>query len=260
MAAITGLDHVILAVAALDAARDTWRRLGFTVTPRGRHIGWGTANYCIMLQADYIELLGVLDPAQFDNGLSERLARDGEGLLGISLATRSADSAASAFGAAGAGGEPARDLARLLDLPDGPVQPAFRLAYPARRDAFGLPLFACEHRSPELLRRPDWECHANGATGILRLDLPAPLAEPALAAWAALDGARREGDLGRDRWLHPQHWRRAAAAHRDKRPRCLRIGAAGRPCRPCPASGRDQGAALAGNRLGAALRVNRRPG
>jgi catechol 2,3-dioxygenase-like lactoylglutathione lyase family enzyme len=194
MAAITGLDHVILAVAALDAARDTWRRLGFTVTPRGRHIGWGTANYCIMLEADYIELLGVLDPTQFDNGLGERLARDGEGLLGISLATRSADSAAAAFDAAGAGGEPARDLARLLDLPEGPVQPAFRLSYPARRDAFGLPLFACEHRTPELLRRPEWERHASGATAILRLDLPAPLAEPALIAWAALDGARRDGD------------------------------------------------------------------
>lgn len=194
MVAITGLDHIILAVSALDAARDTWRRLGFTVTPRGRHIGWGTANYCIMLEADYIELLGVLDPSQFDNGLGERLARDGEGLLGISLATRSADSAAAAFDAAGVGAEPARDLARLLDLPEGPVQPSFRLAYPARRDAFGLPLFATEHRTPELLRRPGWERHANGATAILRLDLPAPLAEPALAAWSALDGARREGD------------------------------------------------------------------
>ncbi|MFE0759203.1 VOC family protein [Inquilinus sp. NPDC058860] len=194
MAAITGLDHVILAVAALDAARDTWRRLGFTVTPRGRHIGWGTANHCIMLEADYIELLGVLDPSQFDNGLGERLARDGEGLLGIALATRSADSAASAFEAAGAGGEPARDLARLLDLPEGPVQPSFRLAYPARRDAFGLPLFATEHRTSGLLRRPEWERHANGATGILRLDLPTPLTEPALATWAALDGTRREGD------------------------------------------------------------------
>jgi catechol 2,3-dioxygenase-like lactoylglutathione lyase family enzyme len=194
MAAITGLDHVILAVSALDAARDTWRRLGFTVTPRGRHIGWGTANYCIMLESDYIELLGVLDLTQFDNGLGERLARDGEGLLGIALATRSADSAAAAFDMAGAGGEPARDLSRLLDLPEGPVQPSFRLSYPARRDAFGLPLFACEHRTPELLRRPEWERHANGATAVLRLDLPAPLAEPALATWAALDGARREGD------------------------------------------------------------------
>jgi catechol 2,3-dioxygenase-like lactoylglutathione lyase family enzyme len=194
MAAIAGLDHVILAVAALDAARDTWRRLGFTVTPRGRHIGWGTANYCIMLEADYIELLGVLDPSQFDNGLGERLARDGEGLLGISLSTRSADSAAAAFDAAGAGGEPARDLARLLDLPEGPVQPSFRLAYPARRDAFGLPLFAVEHRTPERLRRPEWERHANGATGILRLDLPARLSDSALATWTGLDGARREGD------------------------------------------------------------------
>jgi hypothetical protein len=194
MPAITGLDHVILAVVALDQARDTWRRLGFTVTPRGRHIGWGTANYCIMLATDYVELLGVLDPTQFDNGLGERLAGEGEGLLGIALATGSADSAAAAFAAAGVGAEPPRDLARLLDLPEGPVQPAFRLAHPARRDAFGLPLFACEHRTPELLRRPEWERHPNGAIGILGLDLPGHLTESAAAAWAALDGASRDGD------------------------------------------------------------------
>lgn len=194
MAPITGLDHVILAVAALEAARDSWRRLGFTVTPRSRHIGWGTANHCIMFAADYVELLGVLDPGQFDNGLADRLARDGEGLLGIALATGDADQAAAAFAAAGAGAEPARDLARLLDLPEGAVQPSFRLAYPARRDAFGLSLFACEHRTPGLLRRPEWEHHANGAAGILRLDLPQALTDRAAAAWAALAGARREGD------------------------------------------------------------------
>jgi hypothetical protein len=194
MAVITGLDHVILAVAALDFARDTWGRLGFTVTPQGRHIGWGTANHCIMLESDYVELLGVLDPAQFDNGLGERLARHGEGLLGIALATESADSAAAAFAAAGAGAEPPRDLARLLDGPEGTVQPAFRLAHPARRDAFGLPLFACEHRTPELLRRPEWERHANGATQILGLDLAGPLPDSAATAWAALDGARLDGD------------------------------------------------------------------
>ncbi len=46
-----------------------WETLGFTLTPRGRHIGWGTGNYCIMLESGYIELLGVVDPSQFLNNL-----------------------------------------------------------------------------------------------------------------------------------------------------------------------------------------------
>ena len=59
--------------------------------------------------------------------------------------------AAAAFDTAVAGGEPSRDLARLLDLPEGPVQPSFRLSYTARRDAFGLPLIFVAFNSPETL-------------------------------------------------------------------------------------------------------------
>ena len=63
MSPVLGIDHVLAGVADLEAARAAWRRLGFTVTPRGRHIGWGTGNYCIMFPDDYVELLGIVDPA-----------------------------------------------------------------------------------------------------------------------------------------------------------------------------------------------------
>ncbi|MYF85064.1 MAG: VOC family protein, partial [Rhodospirillaceae bacterium] len=55
---ITGIDHAIVGVRKLEAARRKWAKLGFTITPRGRHRGWGTANYCIMFETDYVELLG----------------------------------------------------------------------------------------------------------------------------------------------------------------------------------------------------------
>ena len=53
--AITGIDHVVVGVGDLEGARRTWETLGFTLTPRGRHKGWGTANYCVMFADDYIE-------------------------------------------------------------------------------------------------------------------------------------------------------------------------------------------------------------
>src|SRR5512134_1072217 len=53
---IQGIDHVVLVVRDLDAARDTFERMGFTVTPRGHHT-IGSQNHCVMFGHDYIELL-----------------------------------------------------------------------------------------------------------------------------------------------------------------------------------------------------------
>src|SRR5690348_6237638 len=43
---LSAIDHVLIAVADLDDARLSWERLGFTLTPRGRHLQQGTGNYC----------------------------------------------------------------------------------------------------------------------------------------------------------------------------------------------------------------------
>ena len=48
-APIIGLDHVILAVSDLEAAQAKARKLGFTTTDITAHVGWGTANTCVMV-------------------------------------------------------------------------------------------------------------------------------------------------------------------------------------------------------------------
>ena len=63
MEPITGIDHAIVGVRDLERARETWRRLGFTLSPRGRHLEQPTGNYCVMFPSDYIELLGIVIPA-----------------------------------------------------------------------------------------------------------------------------------------------------------------------------------------------------
>ena len=78
---VKAFDHVLVGVASLEAARRNWQRLGFTACPRGRHIGWGTANYCLMFPENYIELIGIVDPEQFTNSLDRFLAERGEGVL-----------------------------------------------------------------------------------------------------------------------------------------------------------------------------------
>src|SRR5215831_15468233 len=83
--AIAGIDHVIVGVRDLERARADWSRLGFTLSPRGRHIGQGTANYCIMFASDYIELLGIVDPHDFVQNLDTFLDRR-EGLMAAAFA------------------------------------------------------------------------------------------------------------------------------------------------------------------------------
>ena len=58
---VIGIDHAVVVVRDLDKAAENWKRLGFTVSPRGTHSAkMGSGNYTIMLDPDYIELLGVL--------------------------------------------------------------------------------------------------------------------------------------------------------------------------------------------------------
>ena len=52
---VIGLDHAVVMVGDLDKAAENWKRLGFTLSPRGTHSAhMGTGNYTIMLDPDYM--------------------------------------------------------------------------------------------------------------------------------------------------------------------------------------------------------------
>jgi len=178
---VAGIDHAIVGTDNLEAARALWQRLGFTLSPRGRHKGWGTGNYCAMFGNDYVELLGTVDPAGFDNGLGAMLATRGPGLLGFALACDDADEAAAWLAARGRP-HARRDLGRLLELPGGDVEPRFALAMPDSDWPGGIRPFLTAHLTRDLVWRPEWTAHANSAFGIASLtcvvDDPLALAEP----------------------------------------------------------------------------------
>ena len=75
---IVGIDHAVVVVRDLDQAAANWQRLGFTVSPRGTHSAkMGTGNYTIMLDPDYIELLGVLVETEHNAPTRAMLAKRG---------------------------------------------------------------------------------------------------------------------------------------------------------------------------------------
>ncbi|MTI08806.1 VOC family protein [Curvivirga aplysinae] len=158
---ITGLDHSIIGVSDLEAARETYEKLGFTITRRGRHEGWGTANYCIMFPQDYIEILGIVDPTQFDAGLVNFLATNGEGLM--KLAARSSDVDVTRAHLEKEGFDPSevQKLGRWLEMPEGDVMPHFRLVHIPAEKTPGFKGFVCQHMTPEIVWREEWLSHPN---------------------------------------------------------------------------------------------------
>src|ERR1700728_1999709 len=117
---ITGIDHTLVGVRDLETADLHWTRLGFSLSPRGRHFGWGTANHCIMFADAYIELLGIVAPDQPSNGLDAFLSHR-QGLLGVAWASRDSAATVASLHEAGIGCGEVKDLARQLELPEATV-------------------------------------------------------------------------------------------------------------------------------------------
>ena len=165
---ITGIDHVLVGVRDLEATAARWQKLGFHLTPRGRHIGWGTGNYCIMFAGDYIELLGIIDPKQFTNNL-EKFLTTREGLMGLAFAAPDETRCAADLRAAGLHPDGPKALKRELELPSGTVLPEFGLVMLPPAETPALSAFVCVHKTPELVRQPEWLRHANRATGLVSM-------------------------------------------------------------------------------------------
>ena len=240
--AITGIDHTLVGVRDLEAARAAWQKLGFTLTPRGRHIGWGTGNYCIMLEQGYIELLGIVDPAQFTNNLDKFLA-EREGLLGLAFRSRDNDQTAKWLAAGGFTPDGPKDLKRALELAEGEVLPAFRLVFLPPQETPGLRAFFCQHLTPDLIRRGHWLVHAIRAVSLKAVvtvvERPGDLA-PAYARLFGTGAMSGDGELAARRLRRGRaavrHARRTAAALSGYRPAATRARMDGRDAdrRPHP--------------------------
>ncbi len=188
MDGIAGIDHVIVAVRDLEGARDAWHRLGFTLSARGRHIGQGTGNYCVMFPADYIELLGVADAADSVARIQAFLAGR-EGPMGLAFAPAgSAEEARAALQRRQLHPSEPRPLARRIELPEGTATVRFSLVSLPADETPGLDSFLCGHLTPELMRRPEWLAHPNGAVGLKAVHVLVEHTAALLAAYDRLFG------------------------------------------------------------------------
>jgi Glyoxalase-like domain len=159
------LDHVVIdARDHIDDAMRCFAALGFQLTPRGRHT-LGSVNHLAMFATDYLELLG------FGEGGSTRteLARFPAGLNGLVFKTTDADLVHREAEAAGLPVLPVQSFSRPVTR-DGATRDArFRTTrLDPDRIAIGRVYF-CEHLTPDLVWRPEWQTHPNGACALARV-------------------------------------------------------------------------------------------
>jgi hypothetical protein len=143
-----------------------------------------------MFEANYVELLGIVDPSQFTNNL-EKFLNGREGLMGLALATSDEDSCAAQLRAAGIDAGPPTVLKRELETPEGTELPEFGLVMLPPASTPAIPAFVCQHRTPGLVRRPQWMRHANRATEIVSLTVAVDDPVAVAFGWLPIFGPER---------------------------------------------------------------------
>ena len=186
------LDHVVIDVRdRMDEAAQTFAALGFQLTPRGHHT-LGSMNHLMMFATDYLELLG------FGDGGTARpeLASFPVGLNGLVFKTADADVVHAHASAVGLPILPVQSFSRPVEL-DGARQDArFRTTrLDPGKIAMGRVYF-CEHLTPELVWRPEWQAHPNGARMISRVLVATEDPQATAGLFRDLFGASILKDMG----------------------------------------------------------------
>ena len=177
---VIGIDHAVVMVKDLDQAAANYKRLGFTVSPRGTHSAhMGSGNYTIMFDPDYMELLGVLTPTEHNAPARAFLERSGEGIERVAFTAVDSAEGAEEIRARGYPPVGPTDFERPVTMPDGTISSAkFRtFQWPTAEAPGGVRIFACQHKTRETVWIPELMQHANGARRLKQVVIVSP--EPA---------------------------------------------------------------------------------
>jgi hypothetical protein len=183
------LDHVIFyAGFDLPGAASLLARLGFTLTPKGRHT-IGSVNQLAILDDVYIELIGFEPGTPSD--VRPELQRQTRGLNGIALRENFVGEL-----------ERIEDthwkapmiLDRPIDLGGEKSVVSFRITTLSKK-ANDFRVFLCHHFTPQFVWRPEWKAHANSVVGVASIRLKsdeAPLVRDMLAIARRAVSSREE--------------------------------------------------------------------
>lgn len=195
-----GIDHPLVCVRDLAAARETYLSLGFCMKPPGMH-PWGTSTALVIFENQLLELVGIGDETLLDGFAAGQFLfgrhvqhwlaeREGVPLSALNSADAASDEAAVLARGGHCEGtiEFGRDVIRDDGIPD---RTATTLKIFTRPGLPRLTMFACQQHRRDLIEFPQWMAHPNSAHGFASATI---LAEPedqrAVKDWlATLHGA-----------------------------------------------------------------------
>jgi hypothetical protein len=167
------LDHVVVnARDRIDQAAESYRRLGFTLTPRGYHT-LGSMNHLAMFGTDYLELIAARPG---DDSRPEITAAP----LGLDALVFGTEDAAATYDALRRNQipvDPPGQFSRPVEIGGEPRDAVFRTTRLPRSVAPAGRLYFCQHLTRDLVWRDEWRRHANGSVGIARAVVAAEVPE-----------------------------------------------------------------------------------
>jgi Glyoxalase-like domain len=189
---IIDIDHLLSYVSSLEAAAETYRRLGFTLTPVSDITAMGIVNQLVTFRprtagtASFIELMAVSDAAKLPPPMQPLLSGF-EGGKSMVLATSDAPATHKHLTALGYPFAPPVHVKREWKIaPDASVFPEFDVLLPLTTP---LPFNACHYRDPDVYVRQAWLAHPNTARHLDALIAIVPTAEPLARAFEHVLGA-----------------------------------------------------------------------
>jgi len=190
------IDHVMICVPDLPRAIEQYTRLGFNTHPGGVHPGKGTHNAIAFNRDDYLELMAIRDPAEYqrategapksaDGGLAKFIAAGG----GIRyIVVQSDDLAADVAAMRGRGIDVSDAIDGARRTPAG-GELRWKLALLGPKNP--LPIFFIQHVTPVEERRsltPGAGQHPNGVYTLERAYIVAADAPSAASVYARVLG------------------------------------------------------------------------
>ena len=183
---ISGLDHAVIAVRDLDAARADYARMGFKLAPRGDH-STGSSNHNILFEKDYVELLTVPESNPTQAYFHEFLQHS-EGLAGLALGGTDINAAYKSLHTKGFDPSRPLELSRKVSQGSRTGMAEFAVTNISKYTTPGAQIFICQHFTRELVWLPELQKHPNGATGIAAVAIVADNVAYVAGVYAKLFG------------------------------------------------------------------------
>jgi len=157
------LDHTVINVHyQMEPAENIFRNLGFHLTERGHH-SLGSINHLMMFGTDYLELVGMPTETKDRGPGRPEITNAPIGINGLVFKTNDVDETYAHLQQLGMAGDPPKSFSRPVDLPGGARDACFRTVT-VRGDVLpGGRVYFCEHGTPDLVWRTEYQRHDNGA-------------------------------------------------------------------------------------------------